>query len=552
MAAVHLDLNINKHRSPTICEPWNTSFSILINCPNVATYESPHVETATNPTSTPMETDQQFLLRSPVKADDDHISPSLEYPRARLYQAYCVTEASSRPPSPDTLIPPPLRIRPSTAREREIDTRYSLSKSILDRTTTIVDQDTNLAMPPEEANVGDGPPASSNDKLSSGNTILADRHHIAQAVTPRGRNPLKTTETKTYDATPSHFRMQQIAPKYVATSIAYQRKALPQNNSNSGMDHHPLPPLPIEIAPTACFDDPIVESQTLQSHGDFSEQTWQEPEFRSQSRNASPISERFSNNSRNSLGLNIPAINAPSGVELLNAPKASAIPSINLHPRGFQTQYEDVSTPHSSLRPQPRNVGPRQSQLESSEELYISRGLLSEMEDDRCAHRRTQPKDAKLKYQFGRRPSVRLDNIPPPIPPHVTLPKSLSVIPPKNDNEYSRSNYYVHQPLLPPYLDTHTSPGPRPPPWGSHDDLELKRQTRSDAREREDARKYRLTADSGSSDYKGSDSTVSLPENPLRREVEEYREQVLRLYPDLEFDGSAGQDGRSCCFCMVM
>jgi hypothetical protein len=100
-----------------------------------------------------------------------------------------------------------------------------------------------------------------------------------------------------------------------------------------------------------------------------------------------------------------------------------------------------------------------------------------------------------------------------------------------------------------PHIDAHA--GPRPPPWVSFDDLEQQRQTRSDIREREDARLYRIAAGRGAASSKGSDSTNSLPENPMRREVEEYREQVLRVYPDMEFDGTAGLGGRSCC-CVVM
>jgi hypothetical protein len=543
MAAVHLDLNINNHHPPIIHEPWTTSFSILINCPGPRTHESPHVETSTNPTSTPMATDQQCLPSSQVKADDDSMLKLLEQPNARLYQAYCVTEASSRPPSPDTLRPQPLRIRRSIARERETDTRYSLSKSILQETAVSLDQGSRLVMLPGEANGSDGPPMPSSKESSSGNTILGNRHQIAQAVTPRGSHPLKTGKTKMYDATPSHFRMQQTTPKCVATSIAYRRRPLAQHNNNSGMDHHPLPPLPVETAPTACFDNFTIESQTSQNNGESLEQTWRHPKLRFQSRNASPISEGFSYNDRDSEGLNMLARNAPFRGETTSVPDASAIPPIDLDPRGFQAQREDVSAPHWSGLPQQSDAGQWQAQLESSEKLYVPRGLFSEMEDDRRAHRRTQPKDARLKYQFGRRPSIRLDNIPPPTPPHAALLNSLPVVPPKNK---------INQPLLSPYADTNTGPGPRPPPWGSHDDLELKRQTRSDAREREEARKYRLTTDSGSLDYKGSESTQSLPENALRREVEEYRQQVLRLYPDLEFDGSAGQGGRSCCWCVVM
>jgi hypothetical protein len=113
------------------------------------------------------------------------------------------------------------------------------------------------------------------------------------------------------------------------------------------------------------------------------------------------------------------------------------------------------------------------------------------------------------------------------------------------DNHHKRSSTSAHRSLI------DLRAGPRLPPWVSFDDLQQQRHTRSDIREREDARLYRMTADRGSSTSKGSDSTNSLHENMMQREVEEYREQVLRVYPDMEFDGSAGLGGRSCC-CLVM
>ncbi|KAF1919150.1 hypothetical protein BDU57DRAFT_536163 [Ampelomyces quisqualis] len=193
------------------------------------------------------------------------------------------------------------------------------------------------------------------------------------------------------------------------------------------------------------------------------------------------------------------------------------------------------------------------TQLPSADELYTPRGFLSDIEDFRRAPRRTQPKDAKFRYQFGRRPSIRFDN-PPPTPPHRSAPITTNSSQPNQVGDHSiRDNYFAPLSLssnLVAKVDTQL--GPRPPPWGSTDNLEMRRQTRSDAREREDARKYRLTADSGSSLYKGSDSTDSLRENTMRREVEEYREQVLRIYPDMEFNGRAGEGGRRRCCCVVM
>jgi hypothetical protein len=77
----------------------------------------------------------------------------------------------------------------------------------------------------------------------------------------------------------------------------------------------------------------------------------------------------------------------------------------------------------------------------------------------------------------------------------------------------------------------------------------MQRRCRGDTRERDDTRKYR---DSASSIHKGLQATESSGPEIMRREVSEYREQVLRLYPDMEFDGRAGEGEREWCCCGVM
>jgi hypothetical protein len=74
----------------------------------------------------------------------------------------------------------------------------------------------------------------------------------------------------------------------------------------------------------------------------------------------------------------------------------------------------------------------------------------------------------------------------------------------------------------------------------------MQRRGRGDAREREDARQFRLRAAAG--------KTLDLKESLVRMEVEGYREQVLMVYPDMAFDGSAAEraKGRDCCWCCVM
>jgi hypothetical protein len=69
-----------------------------------------------------------------------------------------------------------------------------------------------------------------------------------------------------------------------------------------------------------------------------------------------------------------------------------------------------------------------------------------------------------------------------------------------------------------------------------------------DARERDQARKFRSAVTSQS---RSEGSTDSFGQEKMKKEVEEYKEQVMSVYPDMAFDGSAGKGGRSCC-CVVM
>jgi hypothetical protein len=52
------------------------------------------------------------------------------------------------------------------------------------------------------------------------------------------------------------------------------------------------------------------------------------------------------------------------------------------------------------------------------------------------------------------------------------------------------------------------------------------------------------------SSYRFSNSSDSLCKDP-KSEVKEYREQIRRVYPDMEFDGNSGSGGRGWC-CNVM
>jgi hypothetical protein len=531
------------------CKPWSTLFNIVVDCTPFSTHDSVHLTSPLEPASLSMDIDHP-RSHSP-HASADVSSPLLDEPGPRPYQAYCVTEASSRPPSSNSLRPQPFLIQSSIVETCDTELRLLPTEPDPQTPATNVERNSSSAISLGQEKGGNEQETSANGEPSSRNTILAHPHHITQAVTPRGSHSLTTSQTNMYDATPSHLRMQQSSPKHVATFATYQRKPLPNHTSNVGMDHRPLPALPIESATKVDLNELPYRSQTMETTDDYSDQIRQAPEHQVQLGDESPDSEHVSK-----AVLRRKALHTRTGEEAVAREATYILDSITILPINLCRDVPTIrdNAPPSGVDRQPRqsNACDNQPQVGSAQELYISRGLLSNTDDDRRARRRTQPKDAKLKYQFGHRPSARLE-IPLPTPPHASQPKFTEDRHSPALRKRPSSNNHFDQPYISPHIGLKSGPGPRPPPWGSRDNLELRRQFRSDARDREEARKLR---DSGSSITKSSDSTDSLRKTTMRREVEKYREQVLRLYPDLEFDGNAGHSGRGSgcywCLCMVM
>jgi hypothetical protein len=461
-----------------------------------------------------------------------------------------MTEASSRPPSPDMLIPRPLCIRASSDQERDPGPRNIPDNSIIPSSVTRAEIESNLATLPRRDVENNAQQGSSIQRPWSRNTVLANQHHITQAVTPRESHPLTVSQTTTYDRTPSQLRMQQTTPTYVAACPAYQRKLIPQYANNVGIDPHPLPPLPVDSAVT--LDLGCVPSKDRPPLGEEAKQSLQQP----------PASPQANHDDQS--GWSPPIIDYSLKV-LHTLPKAPRDAEVSIgdyvKPSRPRVSFQDVPpspprhAPRDNVLSKAHDTNPAQihsttspTQLPSSVSLYTPRDLFPTINDDTRAHRRTQPKDAKFKYQFGRRPSLHI-NIPPSTPLHKTLIKPNLPIPIPQPNQIL-PNPSQTIPTSSSYTD-----GPRPPPWISLSTLQAQQQTRSDVRERLDARKYRMHLDSRSLVSKGSSSTESLNlrTEEMKREVEEYRMQVLRVYPDMEFDGRAGKGGREgCCACIVM
>lgn len=466
-------------------------------------------------------------------------------PPRRPYQAYCVTEASSRPCSPDLFIPTPTKTTSKQARPQHAARSSSTLNLTCSSATTRSKDEQHEVDPGQEKNYSQNEEAQANHILPLQVTAEVNEQHITQDVTPRGSHRTTSAQAYTYDQTPSHPRMQHPGHPEVTALDPIKSKSLKEHAAPASIQH-PLPPLPTKVNLNRRNDelhfDISVANSLSPTRGYRVEKTSETSSaIRVLSdRVASPIS---SLQTRKGDHQCLPTGNIYSYRKPLPERKQSAP----------QATVQIFSSPISSLR---KNRGSQrnllsgnvdvQAQLPSATELYSPRSLRSNTEAAQQACRRTQPKDARLKYQFGRRPSFRIasrfrsqrrDN------------SSQLGFTQYDSTTHLRSDFSTSTPSLDASVDTQA--GPRPPPWGSYDVLEMQRSIRGDARERADARNLRSRADTGFSMHNGS---VSAEEESLRREVEEYREQVLRLYPDLKFDGTAGdgvrKDGWCCCVIM--
>jgi hypothetical protein len=474
----------------------------------------------------------------------------------RPYQAYCVTEASSRPSTPpDSFHPQPSRTQRSLSTQgRKFEPSPSQDDLFPQPPATNIEHDGSPATSPSKEKRCNEQQESPNRKTSSRDTVVTSVNHITRAVTPRGSHPLVGSQTPTYDQVLSQFRVQPLAPSYATTSRAYQRKSLPSAASDWRMDSHPLPPLPNEI----CLD----------AEGDRSKrELCGAAKLKEDSLSTLETIPEFSQSNHTDLSDSL--IAAPEdGKENAHIPPEKEV-AAERQPRFLKRSVASPDDIRSSSLRVPgeeeffliSNKGSQQcdtddgdAQFPSSIDVYGARVALEDLSAKHHANRRTQPKDAKLKYQFGRRPSIQLK-----IPSLTLLHRHTPDSPTRYQSYDAASQKITTEHFNPPpspsarsYTDIQA--GPRPPPWATYETLELQRRNRSELRERKETRKYRMTLDTSSSDslYKGGSSTFSLRESPMRQEVEEYREQVLRLYPDLEFDGSAGKGGRCCWGCVVM
>lgn len=455
----------------------------------------------------------------------------------RPYQPYCVTEASSRPESPDTLLPRPLFSTPPDTQSTDNNVSSHEDPSLYLVTSPGPSAASNGQIqhgPTTISRTGsdiDIQPDPTNGIAPGVDALLEKLNHIAQAVTPRGSHSLSSA----YHETPSPLRTPRLGPQTIprkplripAHEVSSHERFLPTTPTNDDRAANNITAQSESVG--------LGESAGGCGHVVKSRETPHSASNKMQEDTLPLLSDEYRWNDL-----------VQSAPTVYNSDYATFS---HLGTRSNSTEelqklksYEDSDT-HQALNGSLRRsqVWDDSGQLPSSEVLYEPRGLLSDSHEEGWAPRRTIPKDARLRYQFGHRPSANIDR-PPPTPSHRITPFQQ----PHFDNS-TRSTAA----LLSPGTDMYT--GPRPPPWGSYESLELQRRQRGETRERSEALLYRSKMDSASSLRAVSTRTMSSGDDGMRREVEEYREAILALYPDMAFDGDAGDDGvERCCCCIVM
>ncbi|KAH6633569.1 hypothetical protein C7974DRAFT_174519 [Boeremia exigua] len=508
----------------------------------------------------------RIKARIKIQGEKESVGPMTE--ATPPYQAYCETVSSSRPHSPDIFTTPPTHSEPFQPAQitkaptytARITTRRATISSV---STSTPDAAVQQIIAPVAGLIADG--TSSKQDVPAyrtprrGSTVSPNRYHkVSQSLTPRG-SPLKgTVDSMSRNRTPSLSQVQQAntLPKPTAQVIT-ARTPLRQKRYGR-MNYHPLPPLPPPSQPPPPPPGNLKDAVTSQQVVGKVTVNFSRGEIRRKSVHqqgplkALPLA--GTNSSQR------PTTPPHHDSNLANATAGHERPQSKASRRTV-TFADDMTISSRSSSPDCHSIilerSLRQSKSFSSETQTPSSlrqyrsydsvlGASNATESDTKTHasRRTTPKDFPHKYAFGQRPSSRMNfssglgkahnpNYNPRLSTSKAQYRGLASLPP---------------PLPSPPRGAESQAGPRQPPWGSLDNLEVRREKRGDARERDQVKQFRAATLSEATTL---GSTDSFGREKMKREVEDYKEQVMSVYPDMAFDGSAGKEGRR-CRCAVM
>ncbi|KAH8708538.1 hypothetical protein GQ44DRAFT_556676, partial [Phaeosphaeriaceae sp. PMI808] len=160
---------------------------------------------------------------------------------AQLYQAYCVTEALSRHPSPQLFTPRPIHPRRSFAKVPKNDLQPESNITLILISGVAMEQESNLGILLGREIRNNGRQRTSNQISTSMDTIFINGNHIPQAVTPCGSQPVAGCQSLVCNPKPSHPQMLQTLSTYASICQAFRRTPLSQPSHDAGTNHCPLP-----------------------------------------------------------------------------------------------------------------------------------------------------------------------------------------------------------------------------------------------------------------------------------------------------------------------
>ena len=487
----------------------------------------------------------RIKARIKIQGEQQSLTPVVE--AVRPYQAYCETVTSSRSQTPDIFTTPPTHSEPFPPTQTPCTPRKPTY------TARIVTRKANTpssyrAARLQDVAVPDTLNGNSNERDVAARRDLSEGYlPVRQSTPPRSSHSDIVADRMSRNRTPSLSQVRQ-------ANLLPQTKShhTPRKQKRYGrMEYHPLPPLPPSppASPTPLADDERTSAKIMVnfSRGETSPKS-------------SQVQEQMKASHRSCGNLLVPTPGPTSSAPDVNLASIQAEderPNSNASRRTV-TFADDTTIPSRSSWPVHHSHTPdrtlRQSksfcteaEIPSSLRMYRSHDSLLAVKPvtkdnvGTNAARRTAPKDFRHKYPFGQRPAPRT----------VSLGRcSNSDYNPRLST--SKAQYRglasLPRPLPSSLRIAQPQAGPRQPPWGSLGHLEEQRGRRLDARERDQAKQFRTAAPSEATTLAETDV---YGKDRMKKEVEEYREQVVSVYPDMAFDGSAGKGGRGCC-CVVM
>jgi hypothetical protein len=172
---------------------------------------------------------------------------------SQSYQAYCATEVPSCPPSPETLIPSPLRVRNAHSQQIHMNTQTtSIDASeqetyLIQAATHIPDNHADLAR-----SVTKGRHSAKQTQWTNQRGYLKLLHRqpriTLHSIRHAGSHLLAIDEVTVYDQTLPSPRVQQLKQTGIVTKHTIPRKSIPHDEDTKEMSCRPLPLVPLEKA----------------------------------------------------------------------------------------------------------------------------------------------------------------------------------------------------------------------------------------------------------------------------------------------------------------